>query len=610
MTVVGKYEFNLKVEQMKKLLSQKDYSTAMKIADSIDWRRIKNIKLLTLVSEIYEKNEEYRDAKDILLMAYERAPVGKRILYKLVDLAIKEGKLKEAELYYKEFCEIAPSDARQYLLRYLLMTAEGASAQQRISLLERYKSYDFDEEWGYELAKLYHEAEMAGECVSMCDSLALWFGNGPYVERALLLKQNYEPLTTDQQEILEAKSGSKPKLRVISRTEEETETISEPEDEPEKVMIAVPKVKKKKLLDAVKDEVLDIEIEDILGFDQDKLAKEVEKLTESQPYTEEPEVFQEPEVAEQEVEEDIEDEVSMESEEDSTPLEPDITQEETAVGVLPEAEDEPIFIPKVIRTPKIFKKPVEEEPKEAYIAPNNHLEELVPKDEPDSEPEEDEDEAAEEGAYHIIVRSESDQEGLTLAIAALKKMHEDTDTPINKIAKISGEKLNIRGILKSLDRLEGKNLVIERAGELNGQRLNELDELLAASPSPFAVVLIDRPEVVRKLQKHNPDLVKKFACVVGDSEQLEVKDFVNHARDFAGEIDCVIDDLGMLALYAIAEERVSDGLDMTEAEAEAIIEEAAEMAAKKTLKKMIVSIFSSRYNSEGLLILKEEHFRE
>lgn len=142
---MDKYEFNIKVEQIKKMVSRGDYETAMKIADTIDWRRVRNVNILSMVATIYEKNEEYQEAKDILLLAFERAPIGKRLLFKLAELAIKEGSFQEAEDYYREFCDLAPDDPRQYILRYLILGAKGAPAEQLIHTLEQYCNIELDE---------------------------------------------------------------------------------------------------------------------------------------------------------------------------------------------------------------------------------------------------------------------------------------------------------------------------------------------------------------------------------------------------------------------------------------------------------------------------------
>ena len=172
---MDKYEFNIKVEQIKKLVNKGDFETAMKIADTIDWRRVRSTSLLTMISQIYEKNAEYQDAKDILLLAYERAPLGKGLLYKLPDLALRENHIQEAEAYYREFCELSGDDPRQYLLRFLILEAKDAPLEQQINSLERYCQEELDEKWLYHLAELYHQANQADDCVRICDKIKQFF---------------------------------------------------------------------------------------------------------------------------------------------------------------------------------------------------------------------------------------------------------------------------------------------------------------------------------------------------------------------------------------------------------------------------------------------------
>jgi len=188
---MDKYEFNIKVEQIKKMVNKEDFATAMKIADTIDWRRVRNANLLSTISQVYEKNEQYQEAKEVLLLAFERAPIGKRFLYKLTELALKEGSIREAEDYYQEFCELAPEDTRQYILRYLILKEKRASQDQLIQALERYINAELDEKWMYELANLYAKAGRIDACVQLCDKMILLFGVGTYVDKATELKQQY-----------------------------------------------------------------------------------------------------------------------------------------------------------------------------------------------------------------------------------------------------------------------------------------------------------------------------------------------------------------------------------------------------------------------------------
>ena len=214
---MDKYEFNIKVEQIKKLVNKSDFETAMKIADTIDWRRVRNANLLSMIASVYEKNEEYQEAKDILLIAFERAPIGKRLLYKLTQLALKQGNIQEAESYYREFCELAGDDSRQDILRYLILKAKGAPIEQLIHSLESYTSTELDEKWLYELADLYHQAGMEEQCVKTCDKIMLMFGLGQYVDKAMELKLQYAPLTKYQMDLVENRDKYEEKLRQVEQ---------------------------------------------------------------------------------------------------------------------------------------------------------------------------------------------------------------------------------------------------------------------------------------------------------------------------------------------------------------------------------------------------------
>jgi hypothetical protein len=197
---VDKYEYNLKLDQIKALSAEEGYMSAAEIADSINWNKIKNVNTLVKIGEIYEKAERYQDARDILLMAYDRSPIGRMIIYRLAEVAIKMGDYDAATEYYDEFVEIAPHDDMKYVLRYAIKKGQGASFDELITILEEYKDEEYTEEWAYELAYLYHKAGKADKCIDACDELILWFGDGPYVERALELKMLYQPLTKAQEE--------------------------------------------------------------------------------------------------------------------------------------------------------------------------------------------------------------------------------------------------------------------------------------------------------------------------------------------------------------------------------------------------------------------------
>ena len=185
---------------MKTFVSEGKYESAAEIADSINWNRIKNVNALVKAGEVYEKVERYEDARDILLNAYDRSPIGRTIIYRLAEVAIKMQDYEGAQEYYDEFVDIAPHDNQRYVLRYNIKKAQGASYSELIPILEEFKDKEYTEEWAFELAYLYHKSGMIDKCIDACDELILWFGDGPYVERALELKMLYQPLTKAQEE--------------------------------------------------------------------------------------------------------------------------------------------------------------------------------------------------------------------------------------------------------------------------------------------------------------------------------------------------------------------------------------------------------------------------
>lgn len=227
---MDKYEFNLKVEQLNKLVKSGDYKAAMRITDTIDWSRVHNAGLLTTVSEVYEKNDEYKEAREVLLLAYDRAPVGKRALYRLTMLAIKEGDIAEAEAYYREYIEISPQDSRKYLMEYHIAVAKGEDIHKKIKILEKYNDIEkMDEQWKYELALLYAQVGRIEDCIKTCDEIMLLFGVGEYVEKAAALKESTGcPLSSKQQEQVDNKEYYEDRLNSLVKQYESGERENYP----------------------------------------------------------------------------------------------------------------------------------------------------------------------------------------------------------------------------------------------------------------------------------------------------------------------------------------------------------------------------------------------
>ena len=198
-STLDKYEYKVRADEIKSLISQGEYAEAVKIADTIDWRRVKSVMMLCTISDLYKINRRYEDSRDILLLAYERHTGGRLIVYSLCELSIKLGEYVQALEYYKEFVQLAPKDSGRYVLQYKLYEAQEVSLEERIEVLEELKKRDYREKWAYELAYLYHRVGLASKCVEECDEMTLWFGEGRYVLKAMELKMLHEPLNEEQQ---------------------------------------------------------------------------------------------------------------------------------------------------------------------------------------------------------------------------------------------------------------------------------------------------------------------------------------------------------------------------------------------------------------------------
>ena len=234
MNILDKEEFRVKLGEINKLVEARDYKGAMQIVDSIDWRRVKNVRTLCVVGEIYAANKRYEESKEIFLLAYHRAPIGKNILYRLIEVSLKMGQISETTEFFDEYREVAGNDNSQYILRYKIARAKNASLNEQIRILEEYKEKEFTERWSYELAKLYYKAGDKQKCLDLCNEMILWFNDGNYVMKALDLKQRMGVLTGEEKEKYEQRFIPKlipPEKAKEIRESKETETAGESEYE-------------------------------------------------------------------------------------------------------------------------------------------------------------------------------------------------------------------------------------------------------------------------------------------------------------------------------------------------------------------------------------------
>ncbi len=661
---MDKYEFNIKVEQIRKLVNKGDYETAMKIADTIDWKKVRNANLLSMVATVYEKNKEYQDAKDILLLAFERAPIGKRLLYKLTDLALKEGNLEEAQAYYREFCDLAGDDPRQQLLRYMILKEMGAPLEQLIHSLESYTSEELDEKWLYELAELYHEAGDSARCVSTCDKIMLMFGLGKYVDKAMELKIQYAPLSKYQMDLVENRDKYEEKLRAVEQSS--GAELEEDEDEMDAAVRREPVPMDTSAYEdvyaagdpaAAGTAVPDTVIPDTAASDMAYAAPEFEEAPADEAAEEADSAYERAAIAaalkQAEVEKKLAREMSRIRDIPAAEAEDDLGKTRVLSEIKRAAAEESEMTsaprPELLRGESYANNVPQQE---------TRVEELEEADEPELP----------KLANHLMIEARTPEKGLELAVQTLKQIQRETGIK-NPVAKITGSKLNKKGVLASAEKLAGKDLMIEEAGDLTPEMLKELEKLMTQDETGMRIILIDNPKQMEMLHGQYPELADKFECIGCDyppadsvqrvaevpasenvravpeaddrpvrrvipvrdnamrmpdakiheedqddyedvpaEEEMDIDEFAQYACKYASEIDCSITGKSMLALYERIEIMEEDGIPLNRTTAENLIEEAADHAEKPSIGKMITGLFSSKYDKDGLLILKEEHF--
>lgn len=520
---MDKYEFNIKVEQIKKMVSRGDYGTAMKIADTIDWHRVRNASLLSMIAQIYEKNEEYQEAKDILLLAFERAPVGKRLLYKLADLALKDGSTAEAEAYYREFCDLAQDDPRQYLLRYKILKAKKAPVDQLIRALEVYTASEVDEKWLYELADLYHKAGIEDKCVATCDRIMLLFGLGKYVDKAMDLKLQYAPLNKYQMDLVENRDKYEAKLRAVeeeySGNAPELDDYDEGTPDSEASKQVAKQIHEDAQAKKLADEMSRLSEEE----GRTAVVEEDDDMGATRTIADLSQVRRGGQAAAPEVQE----------EENTIPTgeEREIERQKLAIRAAKEREEmEEEALRRAEEEREAARREEEERraKKQAEIdrerARRNQVRNI-----PAPEEEDDDGELELESlddmldTNNLMIEAETDEEGLSMAVSSLKEIHRELGIK-NPVAKISSEKLNKRGISAVADMLAGKDLIIQHAAGLTDAVQNELDDLMEKDRSGMIVVLIDTPENLEALHAHNTSLASKFQYIGSDENASAQKE--------------------------------------------------------------------------------------
>lgn len=473
---MDKYEFNIKAEQMRKMAEQGDYKTAMQIADTIDWRRVRNANLLSYVADIYEHNSEYEEAKDILLLAFERAPVGKRFLYKLAEISVKAGDLQDAQEFYHEFCEMSPDDSRQFLLRYLILKAKGASAEQLIAPLEEYTSLEVDEEWLYTLAKLYSEAGCEDACVRTCDKIMLLFGLGQYVDKAMELKLQYRSLSKEQMDLVENRSKYEEKLRKVSEEYADTDGNL--------VEAQSPVVKAE--VDA--ELAAETQSEGTTDTITTPLSEDV------QPSSEESAT------------------IYQKSAEANAGDQPAYTTAADSMAATTTVSTAAVTDPIVASSTstqgaaQTSNHDMQCAAADAVKAIQSAVHKIPQKEE-------------ELHNYHMIIEAKTRADGLKIAIDEIKYFHDLYGFNF-KVAKTDATRLNERGFAAFVPKIAGKDLIVENAGALTYDVVDEISDYIDTLTDSSSVVLVDVMDHFDRMAEDRPLFIKKFD-LVSDIEEEE-----------------------------------------------------------------------------------------
>lgn len=327
---MDKEEYRIKLNQMNHYVDQKKYKEAMDVVDSIDWRRVKNVHTLCVVGEIYAANRRYEESREIFLLAYHRAPIGKNILYRLIEVSLKMKDIQEAEEFFEEFQEVAPNDSNQYILRYKISKAENASLEEQIRILENYKEKEFTERWSYELAKLYYQNGETKKCLELCNDIILWFNEGRYVLKAMDLKNRMGQLTGAEKEKYEQQFV--PNLTKVGEMEQNAEVQSVQEDVADE---------EAPVIESVRIDERDVNNAESL---QEKISKSIRDIFNgSKKESEEEFAEEDQDIQEEEHQDEMIKDKSSEAEEQNVPeLEPEDVSADTDVSDSEPAEEEEI----------------------------------------------------------------------------------------------------------------------------------------------------------------------------------------------------------------------------------------------------------------------------
>lgn len=656
---MDKYEYNLKLEQIKAFLENGNYKEAEGLADTISWNKIKNINTLVNLGEVYEKAGRYEESREILLNAYDRSPIGRNILYRLTEVAIKMKDFDGAMEYYEEFVEIAPHDAQKYILKYELMKAKDATVTELIPILEEFKEQEYTEEWAYELAYLYHKAGEAEKCVEACDELILWFGDGDHVERALELKMLYKPLTDLQEEKYKSFCNTKEVKKEIKK--EDTDIKEADNDETEKKEeIVIPQV----TLNSERFSTVNLQAE---------IAKGMQALMENAQETNDTDAIEVVKKMKEEIpylksrDENIQEErtsIKADTEESNVSkhhfhkllgedsdgqihfvvnekanLERQITGQMNIADILAEWEKTKSFeepenimnrlhgvIPTLYKTEssdkyflsgkKIENKNIASETSNAnlteeqkaifsYFVPVHGMEEQLY--------------TALNGITtrlrtkapastgNLIIQGNKGCGKTVLATSIIKVLQKERVFENGKVGKIEARAFNKKDIEQLIRKVSGGCLIIENAGELERAAVVTLSDLLEQDRSGIFVILEDSATGIKKAISLDENFASKF------TETITVPIFTNDelvsfAKSYANELGYKIDAVAILALHNRISSIEKVDQETRLEEVKEIIDEAIQKEANSGLRKAFNILTAKRYTDDERIVLTEKDF--
>lgn len=643
---MDKYEFTIKMDEIKKLVAREEYLNAAVIADTIDWIKVKNTRQLVICADVYHETGQIAKEKEILSIAYEKMPMGRQLAYRLCLASITLEDFEDAEEYYEDFVELAPSDTAQYLLKYQLLKAEHAEKEELIEVLETFIEDDLEEEWAAELAELYLETNQTEKCIELCDEVMLWFREGVYVKKVAEIKQTIAPLTKSQQALYDDIIGAE--SEAYEEAQKEAFQVKLPVTEEELFRTVDLQKQLAKDLESILDESLEgqtdgdvtsVKLETVKTEEQESsLAEDTKEQTSAKVPEVVAPVPEEVVVTEQETISESGDESEQASEQSADRL------IELTTTNLPVEEIDAILSDLSSDLDTLFTEFKEESSGDASgeeVSADDGKSDNSLYDSYKAEEEQQEEKyylsdeykdvfrrylrmngvenqiamamknvvmnpnADGSSAYNnIVITGEAKSGKTSLALEMFKVINTERGKTGRKAAKINSSAINRRGLQVSMPKLLGMDLIISDAGSLNRERVMEMMDILRKYTAEMVVVLMDSKRAIDHLFANYPLLEEMFSNSV-NLHEYDINEWVIVAREYAKKKGYFVDDMGTLALYAKIDGLYGLNRGIELKDIEAIVDDAIVRNSKFSISRM----FQKKTRAGGYRILHEVDFK-